>query len=163
MRTYHDYMLTLGLQEMSECYGSPRMLDVMTVKDIYSKLIVPCIGRDGYWVSVYTLSVFFCCCFLRKGDFLRCVAHCILYFLSFSIQASPGLRSALQAFEYFLHDTRSSCRMAEAARMLGEKRVCKVDIDVCISVVFYCLEREELQTALRELSRIVSNTCRLDY
>lgn len=104
-------------QEMSECYGSPRMLDVMKVKEIYSKLIVPCIGRDGYW-------------------------------------ASPGLRSALQAFEYFLHDTRSSCRMAEAARMLGEKRVCKVDVDVCISVVFYCLEREELQTALRELSRI---------
>lgn len=137
------------------------MLDVMTVKDIYSKLIVPCIGRDGYWVSVYTLSVFFCF-FLRKGDFLHWVAHCILYFLSFSLQASPGLRSALQAFEYFLHDTRSSCRMAEAARMLGEKRVCKVDVDVCISVVFYCLEREELQTALRELSRIVS-TCFYTY
>lgn len=95
--------------------------------------------------------------FSEKVIFLSVVWHCILYFLS-STQASPGLRSALQAFEYFLHDTRSSCRMAEAARMLGEKRVCKVDVDVCISVVFYCLEREELQTALRELSRIVS-TC----
>lgn len=132
------------------------MLDVMKVKEIYSKLIVPCIGRDGYWVSENFLCyrwVFFS----EKVIFLSVVWHCILYFLS-STQASPGLRSALQAFEYFLHDTRSSCRMAEAARMLGEKRVCKVDVDVCISVVFYCLEREELQTALRELSRIVS-TC----
>lgn len=48
--------------------------------------------------------------------------------------------------------------MAEAARILGEKRVCKVDVDMALSVVFYCLEREELQTALRELSHIVSLT-----
>ena len=71
-------------------------------------------------------------------------------------QASPSLRSALQAFEWMLTDTSSSCRMAEVARLLGEKRVCKVDVDVCLSVVFYCLEREELQTALRELAKIVS-------
>lgn len=152
-------MLTLHLQEMSECYGSPRMLDVMTVKDIYSKLIVPCIGRDGYWVSEKYICIFSVVySSFRKGAAVSVVWHCILYLLSFSTQASPGLRSALQAFEYFLHDTRSSCRMAEAARMLGEKRVCKVDVDVCISVVFYCLEREELQTALRELSRIVSTS-----
>ena len=48
--------------------------------------------------------------------------------------------------------------MAEAARMLGEKRVCKVDVEMVVglSVVFYCLEREELHTALRDLSHIVS-------
>ena len=46
--------------------------------------------------------------------------------------------------------------MAEAARILGEKRVCKVEVDAILPVVFFCLEREELQTALRNLSCIVS-------
>ena len=48
--------------------------------------------------------------------------------------------------------------MAEAARILGEKRVCKVEVDVSLPVVFYCLEREELQTALRDLAQIVSHS-----
>jgi hypothetical protein len=70
--------------------------------------------------------------------------------------ASPALRNSLCLFEGFLADAWSSCRMAEAARILGEKRVCKVEVCVAysLSVVFYCLEREELQTALRDLSRI---------
>jgi hypothetical protein len=102
----------------SDSRVNPRRLDVMTVKEIYSKVVLPCIGRDGAW-------------------------------------ASPALRHALQSFERFLRDINSSCKMAEAARILGEKRVCKVDVDLCLRVVFYCLEREELQTALRELSQIV--------
>lgn len=56
-----------------------------------------------------------------------------------------------------LGDTRSSCRVAEAARTLGEKRVCKVEVNMGLPVVFYCLEREELQTALKHLSHIVSH------
>lgn len=60
------------------------MLDVMTVKDIYIKLIVPCIGRDGYWVSemLYTCI----CSFLEKVILtVYIVWHCILYFLSFLV------------------------------------------------------------------------------
>jgi hypothetical protein len=67
---------------------------------------------------------------------------------------SPALKSALASFQRCLGSIGSSCRMAEAARILGEKRVCKVEVDVCLPVVFYCLEREELQTALRDLAQI---------
>ena len=135
------------------------------MKEIYKKLVRPCIGRDGSWVSrmltfrrgghVHSIPQDFFC--------LSALTHCLSLPPSLSPpppppppQASPSLRSALQAFEWMLTDTSSSCRMAEVARLLGEKRVCKVDVDVCLSVVFYCLEREELQTALRELAKIVS-------
>ena len=30
---------------------NPRAMDVMTVREIYSKVVKPCIGRDGSWVS----------------------------------------------------------------------------------------------------------------
>ena len=133
----------------------PRNMDVKAVCDIYHKVVLPSIGRDGSWVSGGVISPS-----VREPLFIINVGVSKLdYSLPHSLthsQVSPALRNSLLSFESVLSDTSSSCRVAEAARILGEKRVCKVDVDLALSVVFYCLEREELQTALRELSHIVS-------
>ena len=45
--------------------------------------------------------------------------------------------------------------MTQVARVLGEKRLCRLDVDCCpqdpIKVEIYCLEQEKLQDALQSV------------
>ena len=131
-------------------FFDPRLLDVFAVREIYSNLVLPCIRKDNSWVSVCV-----CVCVWNSTGQTQSQKIYILINAHFP-QASPALGSALRSFEVCVSDERSVSRMAEAARILGEKRVCRVEVDAILPVVFFCLEREELQTALRELSCIVS-------
>ena len=63
----------------------------------------------------------------------------------------------LIAFECLLTDPSRGSKMAELARTLGEKRMCKLEVDLeTLPVDIYCLEQEALQSALQPLRGIVS-------
>ena len=72
-------------------------------------------------------------------------------------QCSPELKGALSRFEWLLNNPESYCQLADGARILGEKRVCRIDIDIHFaqSTVLHCLEGEKLSTALQEISKMV--------
>ena len=66
----------------------------------------------------------------------------------------------LLAFERLLSDPSSGSRMAELARTLGEKRLCKLDVDmVTLPVAIYCIEHEQLQSSLALLRIMVGGVC----
>ena len=47
--------------------------------------------------------------------------------------------------------------MAEIARNFGERRMCRIEVDMLsIDTVIYCLEHETLQMALSPLETVVS-------
>ena len=77
-------------------------------------------------------------------------------------QCSPELGRALRLFEQLINDPKNYCRLAEGARLLGEQRVCRIDVDIHFgsNTVLYCLEGEKLSTALTEISKMVSLTRR---
>lgn len=61
------------------------------------------------------------------------------------------------AFESLLTGPGCWSKMAELARSLGEKRMCKLEIELeTLPVDIYCLEQEPLQSALQPLRSIVS-------
>lgn len=48
--------------------------------------------------------------------------------------------------------------MAEIARNFGERRMCKIEVDMLsLDTVVYCLEHETLQRALSPLENVVSS------
>ena len=73
------------------------------------------------------------------------------------LQSSKELKRALSLFEKLLSNSDSYCQLADGARILGEKRVCRIDVNIHFgqSTVLYCLEGEELTTALQEISNMV--------
>ena len=60
-------------------------------------------------------------------------------------------------FEELLDSPESYWKLADGARILGERRVCRIDVDIHFSsnTVLYCLEGEKLKTALQEISKMV--------
>ena len=76
-------------------------------------------------------------------------------------QCSPELGRALRLFEQLINDPKNHCRLAEGARLLGEQRVCRINVDIDLgqNTVLYCLEGERLSTALT----VVSLTRRFTY
>ncbi len=81
-----------------------------------------------------------------------------LIIASFLTQPSPGLVKLLgKRFEDILSRPSSGSRMAEIARNFGERRMCKIEVDVLsLDTVIYCLEHETLQRALSPLENVVS-------
>ncbi len=76
------------------------------------------------------------------------------------MQTSPGAQQMFTAFESLLANPSCSSKMAELARALGEKRMCKLEVDMeTLPVDIYCLEQEALQSALQPLRSIVSCVC----
>ena len=73
-------------------------------------------------------------------------------------QCSQGLTRALHLFEQLINDPESYCWLAEGARLLGQQRVCRINVDIHFgqNTVLYCLEGEKLNTALMEISKMVS-------
>lgn len=54
--------------------------------------------------------------------------------------------------------------MAEIARNFGERRMCKIEVDMLsLDTVVYCLEHETLQRALSPLENVVSSFLELFY
>ena len=77
---------------------------------------------------------------------------------SFILQVSPGVKQLLSSFESLLADPSSGSRMAEIARMLGEKRMCRLEVDLfTLPVTIYSVEHEPLQEALHHLQSMVSS------
>lgn len=73
------------------------------------------------------------------------------------LQISPGVTSLLRSFEKLLIDPTSVFRMAELARMLGERRLCKLQVDIMSLVhTTYCIEHEKLEDVLRHFREMVS-------
>ena len=78
-------------------------------------------------------------------------------FVSFSLQASPGICQVLGAVEALFNDSTRGSRVAELARIIGEKRVCKIELEVVtLPVIVYCIEHELLESALQPLRTMVS-------
>lgn len=72
------------------------------------------------------------------------------------LQVSPSVQSLLALFESLLVDPSSGSRMAEIARTLGEKRMCKLEIELLtLPVTIYSIEHEALQEALHHLQSMV--------
>ena len=72
------------------------------------------------------------------------------------LQCSAELKRALSLFEKLLNNPDSYCQLADGARILGEKRVCRIDVDIHFdSYVLYCLEGEKLSTALQKIFEMV--------
>ena len=63
----------------------------------------------------------------------------------------------LGAVEALFDDSSRGSRVAELARIIGEKRVCKIELEVVtLPVTVYCIEHELLESALQPLQTVVS-------
>ena len=72
------------------------------------------------------------------------------------LQVSPSVQNLLALFESLLVDPGSGSRMAEIARTLGEKRMCKLEIELLtLPVTIYSIEHEALHEALHHLQSMV--------
>ena len=59
--------------------------------------------------------------------------------------------------EALFDDSSRGSRVAELARIIGEKRVCKIELEVVtLPVTVYCIEHELLESALQPLQTVVS-------
>ena len=66
------------------------------------------------------------------------------------------MKQLLSSFELLLSDPSSGSRMAEIARMLGEKRMCRLEVDLfTLPVTIYSVEHESLREALHHLQSMV--------
>lgn len=73
-------------------------------------------------------------------------------------QISPGVGQLLQSFVELVQNPSSVFKMAEIARTLGEKRMCRMEVDYLGLEVFdvFCVEHELVLTALTSIQSMVN-------
>ena len=72
-------------------------------------------------------------------------------------QVSPGVKQLTRSFEDLVMEPSSVYRMAELARTLGERRLCKLEVELMTLTHFvYCTEHEPLQGVLSHVTSMVS-------
>ena len=72
-------------------------------------------------------------------------------------QVSPGVKHLTKSFESLVMEPSSVYRMAELARTLGERRLCKLEVELMTLTHFvYCTEHEPLQGVLENVTSMVS-------
>ena len=73
-------------------------------------------------------------------------------------QVSPGVDQLLQLFVELVQDPSCVFKMAEIARTLGVKRMCRMEVDYLGLEVFdvFCVEHEVVLTALMPIQSMVS-------
>jgi len=66
------------------------------------------------------------------------------------------VKHLLQSFEKLLSDPTSVYRVAELARMFGERRLCKLEVEI-MSLLHstYCIEHEKLGDVLSHFKEMV--------
>lgn len=73
-------------------------------------------------------------------------------------QISPGVGQLLQSFTDLIQLPSSVFKMAEIARIFGEKRLCRMEVDYLGLQVLdiFCVEHELVLTALTSIQSMVS-------
>lgn len=73
------------------------------------------------------------------------------------LQISPGVEHLLQSFLQLIRDPSSIFKMAEIARTLGEKRMCRMEVDYLGLTRFdiFCVEHELVLNALSSIQSMV--------
>ena len=73
------------------------------------------------------------------------------------MQISPGVNQLLQSFRELVKNPSSVFKMAEIARTLGEKRMCRMEVDYLglAKVDLFCVEHELVLTALTSIQTMV--------
>lgn len=91
-----------------------------------------------------------------------CMTVSGLSVLSFLLQVSPQLREVFITFEQLLSNpTGCVSQMALVAQLLGERRVCKLTVQLTrdnilgLPYVVYCLEQEAVADALENIKAMV--------
>ena len=68
------------------------------------------------------------------------------------------MKQLVQSFEVLVSDPTSVYRMAELARTLGERRLCKLEVELMsLTHYVYCIEYEPLGEVLSHVTSMVSN------
>lgn len=63
----------------------------------------------------------------------------------------------IKSFETLMADPSSVYRMAELARTLGERRLCKLEVELMtLTHYVYCIEHERLASVLSHVTSMVS-------
>lgn len=129
----------------------PRIEDVKAINDLYQMIFCPFVNQDSSWVSNAFIafgSCFCCCCCYQCSSSLS---------LSPCLQVSPGVKHLTESFETLVRDPSSVYRMAELARNLGERRLCKLEVELMTLTHFvYCIEHEPLREVLSHVTSMVS-------
>lgn len=72
-------------------------------------------------------------------------------------QVSPGVKQLVKSFNTLVADPSSVYRMAELARTLGERRLCRLEVELMtLTHYVYCVEHEPLQEVLAHITSMVS-------
>ena len=72
-------------------------------------------------------------------------------------QVSPGVKQLVDSFNSLVADPTSVYRMAELARTLGERRLCRLEVELMtLTHYVYCVEHEPLQRVLAHITSMVS-------
>lgn len=72
-------------------------------------------------------------------------------------QVSPGVKQLIHSFDTLIMDPTSVYRIAELARTLGERRLCKLEVELMtLTHYVYCIEHELLQGVLSHITSMVS-------
>lgn len=72
-------------------------------------------------------------------------------------QVSPGVKQLVESFNSLVADPTSVYRMAELARTLGERRLCKLEVELMTLCHYvYCVEHEPLRQVLAHITSMVS-------
>jgi hypothetical protein len=81
------------------------------------------------------------------------------------LQISPGVGQLLQSFGQLVQHPSSVFKMAEIARTLGEKRMCRMEVDYLglEMLDIFCVEHELVLQSLTSIQSMVSEVVRLQY
>ena len=149
----------------------PRYEDSRTIYELFKLLVPPTINQNKSWVSslnVHVPTVLYLGGGTEReggrerdwwyqGD--RIILATLIYkTLILLSQISPGVGQLLQSFVDLIQHPSSVFKMAEIARTLGEKRMCRMEVDYLGLEVLdiFCVEHELVLTALTSIQSMVS-------
>ena len=76
------------------------------------------------------------------------------------LQISPRLSLILGSFTQLVHHPSTAFRMAEIACIMGEKKICRMEVDYSLlDVNIFCIEEEPVIEALSSIPSMVSRIC----
>ncbi len=71
-------------------------------------------------------------------------------------QVSPGVKQLVESFDRLVRDPTCVYSVAGLARILGERRLCKLEVELMTLCHYvYCVEHEPLQTVLSHITSMV--------
>ena len=158
---FHTTTLSSQAMRGSSLLGqNPRVMDCKTALDIYNTIVKPYCKLNNSWVSSLLPSL----CIPGTYPPPPQTTRFNYSFLSPSLplQISPQITRMLAAVEGILTGPGSHSRMAEVARVLGERRLCRMDVTlafnggVLIEPTVFCVEQEIVAQALQPIREIVS-------